>query len=610
MQKRDAAIEDISQHIRKNILLATTKAGSGHPSSSLSATDLMAVLFFGGFFAYDWKRPANPSNDRIIFSKGHAAPLLYALYAEAGAIPEKELMTLRQFDSRLEGHPSIVFPFTEAPTGSLGQGLSIGIGMALAARLDRLRYRTFVLLGDSELAEGQVWEALQIASYYKLNNLVAICDVNRLGQRGATMYGHNTRAIAKRISAMGWDCIEIDGHNYDDIARAYRLSNVAKRPYMIIAKTIKGKGVAQLENKNGWHGKALKKDELAVALRAFHLAPYLRPTLKQPKKVLVKKLKNRAAKDPAYSLNDIVATRRAYGSGLVRVFPKFPNMVVLDAEVSNSTYAHVFAKKIPKRFFEMFIAEQNMVSVATGLARRGKLPCVSSFAAFLTRAFDQFRMANLAGAHMIIAGSHAGTSIGEDGGSQMGIEDIAMFRTLQSASVLYPSDAVSCERLLEKAAQAKGLVYIRTTRKETPILYKGSDTFRIGGSKVLRKSASDCATIVGAGITLHEALRAYELLKKDGKIVRVIDLYSIKPIDVKTLLHAVRETGILLTVEDHVAAGGIGEAVRTACGTASGAIYSLCVGKLPKSGKPEHLLAYEGIDAKTIYETIHELTHL
>ncbi len=595
-------LTELAQRIRRMILVATTKAGSGHPTSSLSATDLMTVLFFGGFLRYDLRHPKNLNNDRVIFSKGHAAPLLYALYAAAGAIREKDLLRLRKFGSPLEGHPSMAFPFTEAATGSLGQGLSVGVGMALNAKyLNKLSYKTYVLLGDSEMAEGQIWEAIQIASHYKLNNLVGIVDVNRLGQRGSTMYGYNILAYQKRIASFGWNTICVDGHDFNAIAAAFKKTQRATRPCMIIAKTIKGKGVSFLENKNGWHGKTLAPVQLQRALIELGVSN------NNPKEIITlphtKALKKRVAKpakNVTYHDGEIIATRKAYGSALVRLANKFPSLVVLDAEVGNSTYAEHFAKKYPKRFFEMFIAEQNMVSAATGLAKRGALPAISTFAAFLTRAFDQFRMANYSGVHLIVAGSHAGVSIGEDGSSQMGLEDIAMFRTLQNTIVLYPSDAVSCEKLVEQSFRASGIKYIRTTRKETPVLYKNTEAFPIGGSKILRKGKHDRATIVAAGITVHEALAAYETLQKLRIPVRVIDLYSIKPLDVKTLLTALRETGVILTVEDHVAAGGIGEAVRTACGSASGTIHSLCVGKIPKSGTPEQLLSYEKISREAI----------
>lgn len=584
----------------------TTAAGSGHATSSLSATDLMAVLFFGGFLRADLRHPRNPNNDRIIFSKGHAAPLLYALYAAAGVIPERELLTLRKFGSRLEGHPiPSSFPYTEAATGSLGQGLSVGLGMALAQRMEKTSARTFVLLGDSELTEGQVWEAAQLASHYKLNNLVAIADINRLGQRGQTMLGWNVQAHAKRFAAFGWRTFMVDGHNPEAIAKIYRraLTN-SNRPTIILAKTVKGKGVGFLENKNGWHGKALTKVQLAQALDELGEVPQVRGVVSKPP---TRQPANPPPRQPAthlhYTRGELVATREAYGIDLARLAPAYPKLVVLDAETSNSTMAETFAKAQPKRFFEMYIAEQNMVSTALGMARRGKLPFASTFAAFLTRAHDQIRMAALSNVHIVLCGSHAGVSIGQDGASQMGVEDIAMFRTIFDSTVLYPSDAVSTEKLVEQTARAKGIVYLRTTRKKTPVLYKNTETFPIGGSKTLAESRKDKTTIIAAGITVHEAAKAYNELQKRRIHVRVIDLYSIKPIDRKTLLRAARQTKHLIVAEDHVAEGGIADAVREVVGTLA-KVTSLAVRKIPRSGKPEQLLAYEGIDAKAIVQAV------
>ncbi|MEK7518975.1 MAG: transketolase [Patescibacteria group bacterium] len=591
--------------IRRWILQMTTAAGSGHATSSLSATDLMAVLFFGGFFRADLKKPKNPTNDRIIFSKGHAAPLLYSLYAAAGIIPERELLTLRKFGSQLEGHPiPSSFPYAEAATGSLGQGLSVGLGMALAARMDKLPYRTFVLLGDSELAEGQIWEAAQLASHYKLNNLIAIADINRLGQRGQTMLGWNVQVYAKRFAAFGWRTFTVDGHNLDAIAKVYRRALAkSNKPTIILAKTVKGKGVRFLENKNGWHGKALTKVQLAQALDELGKAQRIHGVVAKPHGRLPKVLKRKPAKPFHYTRGALVATREAYGTALAHIAPAYPEFVVLDAETSNSTMTEVFAKAQPKRFYEMFIAEQNMVSTALGMTRRGKTPFASTFAAFLTRAHDQIRMAALSDAHLVLCGSHAGASIGHDGASQMGVEDIAMFRSTFNSTVLYPSDAVSTEKLVEQAARAKGIVYIRTTREKLPVLYKNTGAFPIGGSKTLAESRKDRATIIAAGITVHEAAKAYNELLKRKINVRVIDLYSVKPIDRVTLLRAARQTKHLIVVEDHVAEGGIADAVREVVGNLA-KVTSLAVRKIPRSGTPEQLLAYEGIDARAIVRAV------
>ncbi|MEK7570183.1 MAG: transketolase [Patescibacteria group bacterium] len=598
-------LSNIALQTRRWILQMTTAAGSGHATSSLSATDLMAALLFGGFFKANLGQPKNPSNDRIIFSKGHAAPLLYALYAAAGIIPERELLSLRKFGSRLEGHPvPTTFPYAEAATGSLGQGLSVGLGMALAGRMDKLPYRTFVLLGDSELAEGQVWEAAQLASHYKLSNLIAIADINRLGQRGATMLGWNVQTYAKRFQAFGWRTLVVNGHDVDAIAKTYRRAlSASNKPTIILAQTIKGKGISFLENKNGWHGKALTKVQLDQALAELGEAGKIRGVVKQPAGRSPKQSAKKPAKPIQYTRGELVATRQAYGNALARLAPAYPNLTVLDAEVSNSTMADEFAKAQPKRFFEMFIAEQNMMSTALGLSRRSKIPFASSFAAFLTRAHDQIRMAALSDAHIVICGSHSGVSIGQDGASQMGLEDLAMLRSTFGSTVLYPSDAVSTEKLVEQAARTKGIVYIRTTRGKTPVLYKNTEDFPIGGSKTLAESRKDKATIIAAGITVHEAAKAYNELQKKHINVRVIDLYSIKPIDRKTLLRAARQTKHLIVVEDHVAEGGIADAVREVVGSTA-KVTSLAVRKLPRSGKPEQLLTYEGIDAKATIRAV------
>lgn len=603
-------IEHLARLIRHLILTSTTEAGSGHPTSSLSATDLMTCLLFGGAFRFDADRPEHPNNDRLIFSKGHASPLLYALWAAAGKVSESELMTLRRFGSRLEGHPTTVFPYVEASTGSLGQGLSIGLGMALNGKyLDKLPYRVYVLLGDSEMAEGAQWEAIQIAAHYRLDNLVGILDVNRLGQRGETMYGHDLRAYKRRISAFGWQTILIDGHDPNEILEAYAgAAKVKGHPVMIISRTVKGKGVSFIEDQNGWHGKALKKEELDRALKELgNVDLTLRGEIAKPEDLAPPRQAPLAAAPIPYGEGEAVATRKAYGKALARLFPSFPEMVVLDGEVSNSTYSEIFRDAWPDRFFEMFVAEQNMAGVALGLSRRGKIPFVSSFAAFLTRAFDQIRMGQYSDSNIKFCGSHAGVSIGEDGSSQMGLEDIAMFRTILDGVVLYPSDAVSTERLVEEAARHRGSVYIRTTRKETPVLYGSGEAFHIGGCKVLRRSEEDIVTVVAAGITLHEALAAHDALMKEGIRIRVIDLYSIKPIDRETLAAAGRETKAILTVEDHFPEGGIGEAVRSGLSGHPVPVHSLAVRRMPRSGRPAELLDYEEISRNAITKKVKEI---
>jgi transketolase len=603
-------LEKIARLIRYFIISSTTAAGSGHPTSSLSATDLMTALLFGGFFRFDPDHPELPNNDRLIFSKGHASPLYYALWAAAGKLTESDLSSMRKFKSPLEGHPTSAFKYTEAATGSLGQGLSVGVGMALNAKyIDKLPYRTYVLLGDSEMAEGSQWEAIQIAAHYKLNNLIGIIDVNRLGQRGETMYGHDLDAYRKRIAPFGWKTIVIDGHTFPEIIDAYEKAlKVKSKPVMIIARTIKGKGISLLEDKDSWHGKAMNREESEKALQELGTVDIsIREELSKPKDLRPRNTVPVKSPGLYYPADKPVATRKAYGNALVRIFPEYPNMVVLDAEVSNSTYSELFKEKYSDRFFEMYIAEQNMAGTALGLARRGKIPFVSTFAAFFTRAFDQIRMSQYSHANIKFAGSHAGVSIGEDGPSQMGLEDIAMFRAILNSVVLYPSDALSTEKLVEQAARHQGMVYIRTTRKDTPILYKNDEEFPIGGSKTVRQSDDDCIAVIAAGITLHEALSAYEELKKEDIHIRVIDLYSIKPIDKETLLQSAQSTRAIVTVEDHFPEGGIGEAVRSVLGSVVTPIYSLAVRKMPMSGKPGELLDYEEISKNAIIKTIKEL---
>lgn len=624
-------IEKFAKLLRYYSLVSTTEAGSGHPTSSLSAADLMATLFFGDFFHFDIKNPIHSSNDRLIFSKGHASPLFYSLWVAAGALTEKELFTLRKFGSPLEGHPIMRFPFTEAATGSLGQGLSVGVGMALNAKMEKLPYKTFVLLGDSEMAEGSVWEAIQVAMHYELDNLIGILDVNRLGQRGETMYGHKVQQYVKRISSFGWQTYAIEGHNIREISRVYDSAlRVKGRPTMIIAKTLKGKGVKFLENKDGWHGKALTADQLQVALKELgEIDKDIRGEVALPTRSKNQELRIKESLSISPSLQggegggegdkllvtcyslpvtSPYATRKAYGDALVRIAEKYPQIVVLDAEVSNSTFSEIFQKAYPERFFECFIAEQNMVGAAVGLARRGKIPFVSTFAAFFTRAFDQIRMAQYSDSNIKFCGSHVGVSIGEDGPSQMGLEDIAMFRTLLNSVVLYPCDAVSTHALVEEAAKHRGIVYIRTTRADTPVIYEPTHDFHIGGSSTLRESQDDKVTVVAAGITVFEALAAYNELKKEGISIRVIDLYSIKPIDSNTLRKASKETLGMITVEDHFSEGGVGEAVRSALHKTH--VHSLAVRKQPMSGKPQELLGYEEINKDAIIAKVKDIFKL
>jgi transketolase len=595
-------LENLAKIVRKNILTSTTTAGSGHPTSSLSATDLMTVLMFAGFFRANLEDPNQINNDRLIFSKGHAAPLLYALYAVAGKIDQQELQTLRKFGSRLEGHPTMNFEYTEAATGSLGQGLGVGLGMSLKAKMDSLDYRTFVLLGDSELAEGSVWEAMQLASFYQANNLIGILDVNRLGQRGETMQGYDLENYRKKVEAFGWQAILLDGHNLQEIYKAFETAVTSThQPSMLIAKTLKGKGVEFLEDQDGFHGKAVSPQMLSKALAEIGQTkevvgkvalPSSQPAQSSPA------LETIPAKE--YQLGDMIATRGAYGQALLETAN--PEVVVLDAETSNSTHAEDFKKVYPDRFLEMFITEQNMVSTALGLARRGKIPFVSTFSAFFSRAFDQIRMSQYSAPNIKLVGSHCGCSIGEDGSSQMGLEDLGMMRTIQNMVIMYPADAVSTQKIVSLASQNQGNFYIRTTRAQTQVIYTKEQEFEIGGSHTVHQSKEDQITIVGAGITLQESLKAFDKLTKEGVKVRIIDLYCIKPVDKPTLQKAGLETGKILVVEDHYPEGGIFSAVAEALAQDKVEIFSLAVTKMPRSGTPAQLLEHQQIDSQGIYQ--------
>jgi transketolase len=554
-----------ANNLRIHSIVSTAEAGSGHPTTCMSAADIVSALFFHAM-RYDPANPAHPNNDRFILSKGHAAPVLYAAYAEAGIIPVEDLITLRQIDSILEGHPTPRFAWTEVATGSLGQGLSIGVGMALNGKyLDKSDYRVYVLLGDGEAAEGGVWEAVELAAHYKLNNLIGIVDVNGLGQSERTMYKFDIDSYCRRFEAFGWNAIGIDGHNFDDILSALNGAKASTdKPTMIVAKTFKGKGVSFLENEGNWHGKPIPKGEqLDAALSELGpLSPNGNVTIEPPTApATVEAPEIREIAPPDYPLGEEVATRGGYGAGLAKLGDANPSIVALDGDTKNSTYADQFMEKHPDRYFEMFIAEQNLVGAGIGLSKRGKIPFVSTFACFLSRAYDHIRMSAISRANIKYAGSHCGVSIGEDGPSQMGLEDLAMFRAIPGAVVLYPSDAVAAERLVAEAAAHEGIVYIRTSRPKTPVIYTNDEQFPIGGSKVVRESGEDMATVVTAGVTLHEALAAYDELKADGISLRVIDLYSVKPVDTEALLEAASWTNnTLITVEDHYPEGGLGDA--------------------------------------------------
>jgi len=604
-------LRQLAQQLRVDSIRCSTAAGSGHPTSSMSAADLMAVLLTK-YLRYDFDQPANANNDRLIFSKGHASPLLYSLYKAAGAISDEELLTFRKFGSRLEGHPvPVVLPWVDVATGSLGQGLPIGVGVALNGKyLDKLPYRVWVLLGDSESAEGSVWEALDKAWYYKLDNLTAVLDMNRLGQRGPTELEWNSKTYAERARGFGWHTIEIDGHNYDQIDKAYAEAVAhSGQPTLIIAKTKKGSGVTLVEDKDGWHGKPLNAEQAAEAIKELGGESNLTVKVQKPADQKPA-MASGTGKFELPQYENPIATREAYGDSLKALGVARGDVVVVDAEVGNSTFADKFAKALPERFFEIFIAEQAMIGAAVGLSTRGKVAFASTFAAFLSRAYDFIRMAAISRANIRLCGSHAGVSIGEDGPSQMALEDLAMMRAVHGSTVLYPSDGVSAAHLVASMADLPGISYMRTTREKTPILYNNDDSFPIGGSKVLRRSEKDKATIVAAGITLHEALKAYDQLRAGGIDVRVIDLYSVKPVDVGTLLTAARETGTIIVVEDHWPEGGLGDAVLEAYTRDGGTlprVIKLAVRSMPGSGTPQQLLDAAGISAKHIVDTVRKL---
>lgn len=593
-----APLKEMARKLRRLVIEMTTKAGSGHPTSCLSCADIIAALFFREM-RWDPGDPAARNVDQFVLSKGHAAPILWAALSEAHAISEDPL-SLRRINSTLEGHPTSLNPWIKVATGSLGQGLAAANGAALANRLDGLDARIYCLLGDGECSEGSVWEAAQFASLNRLSNLVAIVDVNGLGQSDPAPYRHDTGIFARRFSAFGWRAIEIDGHDMGAIIDA--LQQAANGgPTAIIARTEKGKGVSFLEGASGWHGKALNQEEMKKALdelgeaqgaikveprRAGQLPP--RPAAKP---IAIK---------PCYKLGEAVATRQAFGRALEKLGEIAVEVVALDGDVKNSTGTEAFAKRFPERFFESYIAEQNMVGAALGLAVSGKIPFAATFACFLTRAYDFIRMAQFSRpAHLILCGSHAGVSIGEDGPSQMGLEDIAMFRALIASTIFYPCDAVSAERLTAAAARTRGIVYIRTTRPKTPVLYHNDEEFPAGGSKTLRSSPKDKVAILAAGITVHEALAAHESLAKKGVPVRVIDVYSIRPIDEETIARAARETGSLITVEDHALNGGLGDAAAAAAGSLA-PVHRLGIADLPRSGTQEELLDRYGISRRAI----------
>ncbi|MGP3952455.1 transketolase [Streptomyces sp. 7N604] len=604
-------LHELAQQLRVDAVRAADAAGSGHPTSSMSAADLMAVLL-ANHLQYSFDRPEHPGNDHLVFSKGHASPLLYALFKAAGAVPDDELLSFRRLGSRLEGHPTPQLPWVEVATGSLGQGLPVGVGLALAGkRLDRLPYRVWVLCGDSELAEGSMWEAFEHAGHERLDNLTAVVDVNRLGQRGPTRHEWDLDAYARRIQAFGWHTVEIDGHDTAAIDDAYAKARVtARRPTAIIARTLKGRGVAAVEDREGFHGKPLPDAAEAVAelggVRDLRVEVHAPPEVHDPQRPAF------PLELPRYGIGEKAATRTAYGQALAALGAARSDVVALDGEVGDSTRAEFFAKDHPDRYFECYIAEQQMVAAAVGMQARGWIPYVATFAAFLTRAHDFLRMASVSRARLAVAGSHAGVSIGEDGPSQMGLEDLALFRSLHGSTVLYPCDANQTAQLVAALADRPGIGYLRTTRGDTPVLYGPDEEFPIGGSKVLRASDEDRVTLVAAGVTVHEALAAAERLDGEGLHTRVIDLYSLKPVDGEALRAAADATGCLLTVEDHHPEGGLGDAVAEAFadGRPVPRLARLAVRTLPASSTPAEQLHAADIDADAIVAAARRLADI
>ncbi|XP_036959792.1 transketolase-like protein 2 [Acanthopagrus latus] len=614
-EKTLQGLKDIANKLRILSIKATCASNSGHPTSCCSMAELMSVLFFNTM-RYKADDPRNQCNDRFVLSKGHAAPILYAVWAEAGYLKESDLLNLRKIDSDLEGHPTPKLQFVDMATGSLGQGLGAACGMAYTGKhFDKSSYRVYCMLGDGECAEGSVWEAMSFASHYQLDNLVAIIDCNRLGQSEPTSLQHDTETYRKRCEAFGWNTYVVDGHDVEELCKAFwQAQQVKGKPTCIVAKTLKGKGLKDIEDNLNWHGKPIPKD------RAEALLKELESLIQVPNKTLCPELpKDDAApadlspillpSPPAYKKGDKVAPRRAYGVALARLGQSSQRVVALDGDTKNSTFAETFKKAFPDRYIECFIAEQNMVGVAMGCATRDRtVAFASTFAAFLSRAYDQIRMGAVSQTNVNLVGSHCGVSIGEDGPSQMALEDLAMFRAIPTCTVFYPSDAVSTERSVELAANTKGMCFIRTSRPDSEVIYSPDEKFEVGVAKVLRQSDKDHVTVIGAGVTLHEALAAADMLASEGKNIRVIDPFTIKPLDASTILTSARATGgRIITVEDHYKEGGLGEAVLSAVGEEPGIVVTrIAVTGIPRSGKPQELMDLYGISAKHIANAVRQ----
>lgn len=601
-------LQDISNNLRVHSIQMTTAAGSGHPTSCMSAAEIIAYLFFDEMH-YNVKDAFDPGNDEFVLSKGHAAPILWAAYAEAGIITKEKLLTLRQIDSDLEGHPTPRMEWIKIATGSLGQGLGAGVGMAIAQKMLKSSARTFVLMGDGEIAEGSVWEACNLAAHFKTNNLFAIVDVNGLGQSQQTMHGQDVVAYQKKFAAFGFESLVVDGHDLEALKNAFVYLKKSKKPKVLICKTVKGKGFSEVEGKNGWHGVPFdrKTAERALAeigeIAEIDSAKYVKKAFKV-KRLRIKKNK---LKLNSYPLGEAIATRDAYGNALLNLGLADPSVVAVDGDVKNSTKAEKFFKKFPERSFECFIAEQGMTGLGLGLAAKGFIPFVATFAAFLTRAHDFFRMGAYSFTNCKFVGSHVGVSIGADGPSQMGLEDLAMFREIPGCVVLHPADAVSCEYCVKEMAEHEGICYLRTLRPKTAVLYKTGEKFPVGGSKILKKSSKDVVTVFATGITVHEALKAYNLLKKEGMYIQIIDCYSLHPVDKRGFNRAiVRTGGKAVVAEDHYPAGGLGEAVKSVV-KGKNKIKHLCIKELPRSGSAEELLERYRISANSIVGAVKEM---
>uniref|UniRef100_A0A1A8NZF7 Transketolase n=1 Tax=Nothobranchius pienaari TaxID=704102 RepID=A0A1A8NZF7_9TELE len=614
-EKTLQGLKDIANKLRINSIKATCASNSGHPTSCCSAAELMSVLFFNAM-RYKADDPRNQCNDRFVLSKGHAAPVLYAVWAEAGFVKESDLINLRKIDCDLEGHPTPKLEFVDVATGSLGQGLGAACGMAYTGKyFDKSSYRVYCMMGDGECSEGSVWEAMAFASYYKLDNLVAIMDVNRLGQSQAAPLQHDMEVYRKRCEAFGWNTYVVDGHDVEELCKAFwQAQQVKDKPTCIVAKTFKGRGLKNIEDQDNWHGKPIPKDKLDDVLKD------LQSLIQVPNKTLCPHLPNEdlAPADlspislpspPEYKKGDKMSTRRAYGIALARLGQASKRVVALDGDTKNSTFSELFKKSCPDRYIECFIAEQNMVGVAIGCATRDRtVAFASTFAAFFSRAYDQIRMGAISQSNVNLVGSHCGVSIGEDGPSQMALEDLAMFRAIPTCTVFYPSDAVSTERAVELSANTKGICFIRTSRPDTAVIYSPDEKFELGVAKVVCESDSDVATVIGAGVTLHEALAAHKILQSEGKNICVIDPFTIKPLDAATILSHSRKTGgHVITVEDHYKEGGLGEAVLSAVGCEPGIVVTrLAVSGVPRSGKPQELLDVFGISAKHIVNAVRQ----